>query len=71
MAVLNVDVVSNGALQLQGAAMNAATTLFVREIREEALDLVDPGSTLRGEVQVEARVPEQPALDFGGVLCIP
>ncbi len=62
-SVLNVDVVTDGALQFKGAAMRAATKLFVRELCEEALDLVDPGTTLRREMDVETRSPQKPALD--------
>ena len=40
VAVLHVDVVAEGALQFEGAAMGAATKLPVGELGEEALDLM-------------------------------
>ena len=48
--------------------MSTAANLFVREVGEEALDLVDPGATLGSEVQMEARVSQQPALDQRGLV---
>jgi hypothetical protein len=65
VAVLDVDVVANRALELERAAMRATTKLSVGEFGEEALDLVDPGSTLGREMHVKARASEQPALDQG------
>jgi hypothetical protein len=50
MAVPDVDVVANGALQLQGTAMGTAAKLFIREVSKEALDLVYPGSAPGSEV---------------------
>ena len=43
--------------------MSAAAKLFVRQLREEAFDLVYPRGAFWSEVEVEARVTEQPALD--------
>ncbi len=46
--------------------MSTAAQLLVRQVSEEALDLVDPGCADGREVQMEAWVPEQPALDKRG-----
>src|SRR5262249_41670127 len=43
--------------------MGSAAELFVGQIGEETLDLIDPGGALGREMQVEARMSEQPALD--------
>jgi hypothetical protein len=45
--------------------MNAAPDLLLGENGEPALDYVDPGRAGRGEVQVEARVASQSAMDQG------
>jgi hypothetical protein len=47
------------ALQFDGTAMGPATQLAVRELGEEAFDLVDPGGALRREMDMKARVAEQ------------
>src|SRR4030095_14425085 len=62
IAVLH-DVVAEGALQFEGAAMAAATRLPVGEFGEEALDLIDPRRALGREMDMKAWAPQQPALD--------
>ena len=63
MFVVNVDIVSNGRFELTGATKYTAANLFFREQREPTLHQIDPGSSGRGEVQMETRSFEQPALD--------
>ena len=54
---------ANRLLELAGAAVNAAAQLSFGKEREPAFDQIKPGATGRGEVQMEARVPQQPTLD--------
>lgn len=63
MLVMCVDVVSNGCFKFTGAAKYAASNLFFREQREPAFHQIDPGSSGRGEVQMETRALEQPSVD--------
>ncbi len=53
----------NGVLQRTGAAMTAPAKLLVGEDGEPALHLVDPRRVGGREVQVEAWVAQQPAMD--------
>jgi len=46
VAVRGVDVIADRALQFERTAMRAATKLPVRELGEEALDLIDPDAPL-------------------------
>src|ERR1022692_3287058 len=59
-----LDVVLQG---FDGGVDTAADEL-VGQQAEPALDLVDPGRSGRGEVDVEARVPAKPRPDIGGVV---
>lgn len=52
-------------VQLAQAAIGAAPDLFFGEDREPALDLVDRGRIGGCEVEMEARAPDQPAVDQG------
>jgi hypothetical protein len=61
--VLDVNVVANSTLQFDGTAVCAATKLFVGELGEESLDLVDPGTALGCEMDVKTGPSQQPALD--------
>src|SRR6266403_4648226 len=63
VAVRDVDVIADRALQFERTAMRAATKLPVRELGEEALDLIDPGRAFGREVDMKARASQQPALD--------
>ena len=61
--VREVDVAPNGGFQLARAAMDAAADLLLRQRGEPALDQVDPCTPRRREVDMEARMPRQPAVD--------
>ena len=63
MTVADLRVAADGVLAFAGAAVSAAAKLFFGQRREPALDQVEPGSAGRGEVQVEAWMTQQPALD--------
>jgi hypothetical protein len=66
VAVVVVEVGADGVLQLAGAAMDAAAQLFFGKQRKPPFDQVRPGAAGGSEVQVEARVAQQPALDGWG-----
>ena len=59
---------SNRVLEFAGAAVNAAAKLPFSKQREPAFDQVKPGPTGRREVQMEARVPQQPTLNGCGLV---
>src|SRR4029453_11413959 len=61
--VRELDVPPNGGFQLPRAAMDAAADLLLRQRSEPALDQVDPRAPRRREVDMEARMPRQPAVD--------
>jgi hypothetical protein len=65
MPVGELDVSTDGRLQLAGAAMDAAAQLFLGQRRKPALDEGDPGSPRGREVQGKARVSSQPAMNRG------
>ena len=54
---------ADAVFQRPGAAVHAAAQLLACQLGEPALDLVDPRGIGRGEVQVEARSLQEPALD--------
>src|SRR4029078_10230648 len=62
----------DGVAKGLSAAVTAALDLFACELHQPAFDEIQPGGTGGGEVQVEARMPEQPPLDgrrfVGGVV---
>jgi hypothetical protein len=68
MAVSDVDVLADGTFKFEGAAMRTTLELLVRQVSEEPLHLVDPRSAFGCEVQVKARVPEEPSLDERGLV---
>jgi hypothetical protein len=72
MAVVEFEVVADRVLQFADTAMDAATQLFFSEACEPAFDQIEPGGAGRREVQVEAWMTQQPALDgrgfMGGVI---
>src|SRR5208337_1697374 len=68
MAVVELQIAADGVLQFAGAAVGTAPQLFFGQRREPALDQVKPGSAGRREVQVEAGMPQQPALDRRGLV---
>jgi len=63
VSVSEVDVLADGVLEFERAAMDAAAQLSVGQVREESLDLVDPGCALGREVEMEVRVSYEPAFD--------
>ena len=63
MAVVVVEVSADGVLQFAGAAVDATAQLLFGKQREPALDQVEPGAAGGREVQMEARMTQQPALD--------
>ena len=66
MAVVEFEVVADGVFQFAGAAMDAAAQLFFGKASEPAFDQVEPGGAGRREVQMKARMTQQPALDGRG-----
>jgi hypothetical protein len=72
MTVVEVEITANGVLELAGAAMDAAPQLLLGQGREPTLDQIEPRGAGRGEVQVEARMAQEPALDrrslVGGII---
>ena len=65
MTVVEFEVVADGVLQFAGAAMDAAAQLFFGEASEPAFHQVEPGRAGRREVEMKARMTQQPALDAG------
>ena len=63
-----VEESSNRVLEFAGAAVNAAAQLPFSKEREPAFDQVEPGTTGRCEMQMEARVPQQPTLNGRGLV---
>lgn len=68
IVVVGRQVETDGILEGARAAMRPTPDLLVREHREPALDLVDPGAVRGREMQLEARVPQQPAVHQGGLV---
>src|SRR2546425_1134029 len=58
VAVRDVDVIADGALQFEGTAVRTPTKLPVREFGEEALDLIDPGRAFGREMDMKARTAQ-------------
>jgi len=56
----------DGVLQFTGAAVDAAAELFFGEQREPTLNQVEPRTTSGSEVEVEAGMAHEPALDGQG-----
>src|SRR5262245_26879566 len=63
IAVGELDVPADGHLELAGAAVDAPTQLLLGERGEPAFHEVDPRGPRRSEMQVDARVARQPAMD--------
>lgn len=63
MSVVVFEEGSNRVLEFAGAAVNAAAQLLFTKQREPAFDQVKPGTTGRREMQMEARVAQQPTLN--------
>src|ERR687898_2391890 len=61
--VCRVDVATDGGFEFLGTTVNTAPQLLFGEGREPTLHEIHPRATGRGEVHVEARVPQQPAMN--------
>src|SRR2546425_4787535 len=61
--VRDLDVAANGGFQLTRAAMDAPADLLLRQRGEPPLDEIDPRAPRWREVDMEARMPRQPAVD--------
>src|SRR5215467_4466060 len=68
MAVRQADVGPDRLLELPRAAMHRTPQLFVGEGRKPALHEIDPGRAGRSEMQMDARMAEQPAVDQWGLV---
>src|SRR5579859_335486 len=63
MPVVVFEISADGGFQFARAAMNPAAQLLFGEPAKPALDEVEPRSGSGREVQVQARMAQQPALD--------
>src|SRR5262249_48933083 len=63
VAVCDVDVLTDGGLELASAAMDTPAELLLRQRREPALDEVGPREAGGREMQMKARVTGQPAMN--------
>src|SRR5918994_2325365 len=68
LLVRDREIVRDRGLELAGAAMRATPDLLLRQGREPALDQIHPRRPGRREVQVEARMPSQPATNQRGLV---
>ena len=68
MVVMVVEVSANGVLKFTGAAVDGAAQLFFGEQPEPAFDQVEPRAAGGSEVETEAGMAEQPALDRCGLV---
>jgi hypothetical protein len=72
VGVAGIDVVVNHGDEFRHAGHGEPSQLPLRQFREEAFDQVEPGRRGRGEVEVDPRVPTEPALDgrvlVGGIV---
>ena len=59
----------NGRNQVGDAAEHAATNLFSRQVAKDAFHQIEPRTTRRGEVHVDARVAREPSLNRGMFVC--
>ena len=66
--VVQLKITFDRCLQFTSAAEGAAPDLLGGQSREEALDEIDPRSSGRREVNVEARTLGQPAMDQGDLV---
>src|SRR3954471_18666807 len=63
--VVVIDIVKNSHDQLLYVPEDAAANALVGEIAEEALHHIEPRTTRRSEMHVDARMTCQPALHLG------
>ena len=66
MTVADLQVAADGVLEFAGAAMDATTQLFFSEASEPAFHQVEAGRARRREVEMKARMTQQPTLDGRG-----
>src|SRR5579862_5022958 len=66
IAIVSSEVVADGLLELNGAAMSTPANLSLGERGEPTLDLIEPRGGGRGEMRVEARMSSHPRLDRRG-----
>src|SRR5215475_15965419 len=64
-----VDVAPDSSLELPGAAMHTAPQLLLGERREPPLHQIHPGPAGRREVDMKARMPDEPAVNHRGLVC--
>src|SRR5215475_9993196 len=60
---------TDGVFERACAAVTSTPKLFLGQLCEPALHLVDPRRVGRGEVQVKAWMAHQPAVDEWGLVC--
>ena len=63
------DVRLNGGNQLRDTAKHAATNLCGRQVAKDPFDQIEPRTTGRGEMHVDARVTCEPSLNRGMGMC--
>lgn len=68
MFVMNRELVADGALKLDGAAVSATANLAGGELGKPARDLIEPASRGRGEMYLKACMPIEPAPHRGGLV---
>ena len=68
MAVVVVEIVHDGLLQFAGGFEDAAADALSGDLGKEPLDHVEPRPGGGREVQVEARMPLEPAFYRGGLV---
>jgi hypothetical protein len=65
IGVVALKIVVDGILELRNAAESATADALLRDLREEALDEVEPGRAGRREVKMETAMLEELALYRG------
>src|SRR5215467_2564424 len=66
--VVGLEERPDGRLQGASAAMSAAAELLLGQLCEPPFDLVDPGGVGGREVEMEARMAQQPVTDERGLV---
>ena len=61
----------DGRFQVRYAVEDAATDSLVIEVSEPSFDKIQPTGTGGNEVRHEPRIPFQPGLYFGVLVCVP
>src|SRR6266446_10162024 len=68
LRVVDVDELADGLLEFGDATVTAASDLLLRQLREPALNEIEPGAVGRSEVDVEARPLGEPVTDDRGLV---